>query len=813
MPRTYELPPFLDDAPVPVELLAALEAYQVAGSSVIVRCATRRYVPVLYNYYGTQVETVLDAPTAGQPVTLQLDFCTPAIIRLRMCPGDQVPEHTTPMVVGHFADPVPLSITEDAAAITLATDQVRLVLRREPFQLTLLDAAGQIIWQTRALDIDGLRRPDFQWNPSQQRWIFYHRYAYPPGSADYGSRRHSFFSVDLHYDEHIYGFGESFGRLDKRETQQPLWIQEGFSNASPATYKRVPFYMSTRGYGLFLNTAHAVRAHVGDREHTALSLIVDDTLLLDMYLVYGPTLAEILPRYHAITGAPAVPPLWTFGLWMARISYNRQAQVEAVAAELRARRIPCDVIHIDTDWYERDWECDLQFGASKFPDPAGMMARLREQGYRVCLWQWPNMVVRSAMFHEARAGGYLALQRNGQPYLFPGFEGHAGFIDYSNPAAVDWVKAKFRALFALGVAAIKVDFGEGAPPDAVYAGMEPAEAHSLYPLLYNRAIYEVSEETFGPGKAVIWARAAWAGSQRYPVHWSGDGLARFEDLACVLRSALSFGLSGFPFYSHDIGGFSGLPDAALYVRWAQLGLFSSHSRAHGTPPREPWEFGPEAESIFRRYAELRYRLLPYIYSEALACGRTGAPFLRPLVLDYQDDPNTYTLDDQYLFGRALLVAPILDETNRRRLYLPAGDWFDYWTKERLAGGGWRSITAPLDTLPLYVRAGALLPYAPLMQHTAAGPYDPLTVELYAPAGTVVYTVEPEDAPAIHLQAQREGPQLTVTVTGAPGQVVLVLYGERIQAAALAGQPLPVTDGQQVTVTAAGPALTITLHLV
>ncbi len=778
---TYEIPRFLGDPSVPVELVSEVISHEHHGNSVILRCRANRYQPQIHDHYGTLAETVFDPPTDGQPVTVRLDFETEEIMRVRLAPGDSVPANDTPMVVGDFPGAaINVSTTDDT--LTIETTAITVTVQREPWQLTVTDKNDTVVWTTKPVDIAPLRRPVEQWNPPQQRWIFLHRYAYPAGTADHGDRQHSFVSFDLHYDEHIYGFGESYGRLDKRETYQPLWLQEGFSNASQATYKRAPFFMSTRGYGIYMNTANAVRCHVGDLEHTALSVIVDDTTLTDFYFIYGPSLKDILPRYTSITGQPAVPPKWTFGLWMARISYNSQQQVEAVADKLRERDIPCDVIHIDTNWYKNDWECDLEFCDEKFPDPAAMTARLRDQGFRVCLWQWPNMVVTSPMFHEGHQGGYLAKQPNGQPYLFTGFDVDAGFIDYSNPDAVTWVQAKFRKLFDLGVAAIKVDFGEGAPPDAIYAAAPSEQMHSLYPLLYNKAIWDVTEDYFGKGEAVVWARSAWAGSQRYPVHWSGDGVARHEDLACVLRAALSFGMSGFPFYSHDIGGFSGIPSSELYVRWAQFGLFSSHARAHGEPPREPWEYGDEAEAIFRQYTELRYRLMPYIYSEAVRCGKTSWPMLRPLVLEYQDDPNTYTLDDQYLFGPSLLVAPILDESNQRRAYLPEGIWIDYWTKETVPGGRWIHVEAPLDVMPMWVRAGAILPYGPLVQHTGERPLDELRVEIYQPGESGSFVIHNDSA------------QLPIRYTYADGllsvevdhpNVEIVVYGVTV-----AGDVLP-----------------------
>jgi alpha-D-xyloside xylohydrolase len=399
------------------------------------------------------------------------------------------------------------------------------------------------------------------------------------------------------------------------------------------------------------------------------------------------------------------------------------------------------------------------------------------------------MVVTSSMFREGLERGYLVRRPNGSAYTYSGFGADAGLVDYSNPEAVSWIQGKLRRLFGLGVSAIKVDFGEGAPTDAVYHGGPAKAMHNLYPLLYGQAIFEATEEYWGQGQGVIWARSGWAGSQRYPVHWSGDGIARYADLPCVLRSALSFGLSGFPFYSHDVGGFSGLPSPDLYVRWAQLGMFSSHCRCHGVPPREPWAYGKQAEAIFRRYAELRYRLMPYIYSEAVASARHSLPMVRALVLDHQDDPTAALVEDQYLFGQSLLVAPILDSTGQRLVYLPPGTWTDYWTKEPLEGGRWIDVTAPLDILPLYVRPGAVLPYGPVMQHTDERPYDPLTIEVYRPRGRAAYTVHDEARPDIRVTYECNADHLTLRTDPAPGRVRLALYGVTVVAAASNGEPV------------------------
>jgi alpha-D-xyloside xylohydrolase len=442
-----------------------------------------------------------------------------------------------------------------------------------------------------------------------------------------------------------------------------------------------------------------------------------------------------------------------------------------------------------------------------------MMRTLAEQGFRVSLWQWPNMLVGSSMYLEARGKGYLVRRNTGRAYTYSGFEDDAGLLDYSNPATVEWIEAKLRELFELGAAVIKADFGEGAPPDGVYHDAEGHEIHNLYPLLYGRAVFEATREARGEG--ILWGRSAWAGSQRYPVHWSGDSLARREDLACVLRSALSFGLSGFPFYSHDIGGFLGVPDPDVYVRWAQLGLFASHARCHGFPPREPWAYGERAEAIFRRYGELRYRLLPYIYSEAVECVRSSTPMMRALVLDFQDDPTTYAIDDEYLFGRSILVAPILDATESRGVYLPRGAWVDLRSFEKLEGGRWIDVDAPLDVLPMYARAGAIIPSGPVMQHVGERRSDPLTLDLYHPGDTGTYTVHDEAGPDVDVAYRASGRELVVTVHGAAASLELRVHGaDVVQARAgearLEAEALEHAGG--VVRLPAGPALEVTLEL-
>ena len=385
------------------------------------------------------------------------------------------------------------------------------------------------------------------------------------------------------------------------------------------------------------------------------------------------------------------------------------------------------MIHLDTAWFAEDWNCDLKFSEERFPEPEKHMAGLLEQGFNVSLWQYNFIPPRDNNDHykEAVERGYLALDKDGTPYQYS--KNHSGgftedvIVDFTDPEARKWYAGKIKALMDMGASVIKTDFGEGIPEDALFKNVDGRLFHNLYTLVYNYTVFNASRDN------IVWARSGTAGSQRFPLHWGGDSQCTFEDLAGTLRGALSIGMSGIPFFSHDIGGFIGLPDDELYVRWAQLGLFSSHSRCHGagdTTHREPWAFSQEALEIFRRYDKLRYSLMPYIYEEAEKCTRTGLPMMRALYLEYPEDRNVRTIDDQYLFGDSLLIAPVLKPLSKsatRDVYLPRGVWFDYFTKEKLDSCGmWITRDIDLATMPIYVKQGTVLRYCSADTHLKGG---------------------------------------------------------------------------------------------
>lgn len=539
-----------------------------------------------------------------------------------------------------------------------------------------------------------------------------------------------FEALDLDTDEVIYGLGERFDSLTRNGRAVDFHNKDAVGTTSPRTYVNIPFYMSTAGYGLFLNTGAKVDWQIGTRDVSALQFCVADDKI-DYFVIGGRSPREILLGYCGLTGFSKLPPLWSFGLWLSRNSYVSWDVVDQVAADVRKYDIPCDVLHLDTAWFGRDWNCDLKFSPERFPDPEAHMAALKEKGFHISLWQYnfipPNED--NTHYHEAVEQGFLSKNAEGKPYQLPdSCEG--GWVkdvtvDFSNPEAREWYAEKIRKLIRMGAGAIKTDFGEGIAEEALYHSIEGRHFHELYSLVYNSTVFKATHDV--SGENIVWARSGTAGSQRYPLHWGGDSQCSFEALAGTLRGALTIGISGIPFFSHDIGGFIGTPDDELYVRWAQLGLFSSHSRCHGCGDhnhREPWRFSEEACEIFRFYDKLRYSLMPYIYSEAEKCTKTGLPMMRALYLEYPEDRNVRHIDDQYLFGDSLLIAPVLkplSKTAFRDIYLPQGVWFDYFTREKIESRGqWIRRKVDLATMPIYVKEGTVLRYCDARETLAKG---------------------------------------------------------------------------------------------
>jgi len=539
-------------------------------------------------------------------------------------------------------------------------------------------------------------------------------------------------SFRLAPDEKIYGAGEQFVEFDRRGRELEIWHEEPLGTETERAYKNVPFHLSTRGYGLLVDTTARVRYDFGKRSTASGTMAVDDDSFTFLFF-YGPDFRDVIERYTAVTGRPDRPPKWSFGTWMSRLGYESREELESVAARLREAEIPSDVLHLDPFWMRDRASCDLQWDRDQFPDPEGMIDGLREEGFRLSLWEHPHVPVGTDAFETGVREGYFVEDGTGSPYVMDHTcqgEYRGALVDFTDPDAVEWWKDKHRRLLEQGVSVFKTDYGEYVPEDAVFEnGKSGRSMHNLYPYLYNEAVYEVIGEVNGEDEAVVWGRSAWTGSQRFPMHWGGDPQTSWNGMAAALRGGLSASLSGIAFWSHDIGGFRGTPSTPLYVRWAQFGLLSSNARCHGTTPREPWAFGEEAADVFREYARLRYRLLPYLYTYAEVAARTGLPVVRPLVLQYREDPTVHRMDTQYLLGEDLLVAPVFDERRTRSVYLPEGEWRDYWTGERYDGGRTVDVDVDLEDLPLFVRAGSVVPRREATQSVPPG--TPADLELVA----------------------------------------------------------------------------------
>jgi alpha-D-xyloside xylohydrolase len=509
--------------------------------------------------------------------------------------------------------------------------------------------------------------------------------------------------------EKLFGCGESFTRLDKRGQRVVLWANDANGAEGERMYKPIPFLLSNRGYGLFVHTSAPATFDMGASYHGSNALLLGDDEL-DLFLFLG-TPAEVLGEYTTLTGKAPMPPLWSFGVWMSRISYFSEEETRAVAARLRQERIPSDVIHLDTGWFETDWRSDYEFSPTRFKDPAKMIADLKRDGFHVSLWQLPYFVPNNKLFPEIVSRGLAVRDPKGNlPY-------DDAVLDFSNPDTVRWYRGKIASLLRLGVGAIKVDFGEAAPLTGLYAsGRTGFYEHNLYPLRYNRVVAELTREV--TGEDIIWARSAWAGSQRYPIHWGGDAGKSDAGMAASLRGGLSLGLSGFTFWSHDMGGFFGGKTEEVYHRWVPFGMLTSHSRSHGQAPKEPWEFSPGFLDDYRRAAELKYRLMPYVYAQARDASARGLPMVRALFIEYPEDPGSWLVEDEYLFGSDILVAPLMEPaTSARDVYLPPGRWIDYQTG-RAYPGGWHRIQAAALPVAMLVRSGAAIPHIKLAQSTA-----------------------------------------------------------------------------------------------
>lgn len=523
-------------------------------------------------------------------------------------------------------------------------------------------------------------------------------------------RNYVFERLDLGVGEAVYGLGERFTALVRNGQTVETWNRDG-GTSTEQSYKNIPFYLTNRGYGVLVNHPENVSFEVGSEKVSKVQFSVEGEYL-EYFVIDGPTPKAVLDRYTQFTGRPALPPAWSFGLWLTTsftTNYD-EATVNSFIDGMAERDLPLHVFHFDCFWMKAFQWCDFEWDPVTFPDPEGMIRRLKDKGLKVCVWINPYIGQKSPVFQELKQKGYLLTRPDGSVWQWDKWQPGLAIYDFTNPDACKWYADKLKGLVDIGVDCFKTDFGERIPTDVLWHdGSDPQKMHNHYAYIYNELVWNVLKETVGEEEAVLFARSASVGAQKFPVHWGGDCYANYESMAESLRGGLSIGLSGFGFWSHDIGGFENTAPADVYKRWCAFGLLSSHSRLHGSKSyRVPWAYDDESCDVVRHFTQLKCRMMPYLYRQAALARECGTPMLRAMMLEFPDDPACDYLDRQYMLGDSIAVAPVFTSAGDVQFYLPEGRWTHLWHNDEVQGSRWHTQQHDFQSLPVYVRENTLL---------------------------------------------------------------------------------------------------------
>ncbi len=575
-----------------------------------------------------------------------------------------------------------LKVSQDGETITVESGALSAVIQKKPFALDFFEN-GERLTGLGSKHLGHITSPDGKFMRAR---------------------------LDVGVGEKIYGLGERFTPFVKNGQVVDLWNEDG-GTASEISYKNIPLYVTNRGYGVFVNSSDLVSYELCSEIVTSAQFSVPGESI-EFMLIGGGSIKRVIENYTALTGRPALPPAWSFGLWLTTsftTDYD-EATINSFVDGMAERDIPLHVFHFDCFWMkEYEW-CNLSWDEAMFPDAPGMLKRLRDKGLRVCVWINPYIGQKSPLFREGMQKGYLIKRSNGDVWQWDMWQSGMGLVDFTNPDATKWYQSKLKALMDMGVDTFKTDFGERIPTDCVYFdGSDPHMMHNYYTHLYNQAVFSLLQRERGEGEACVFARSATAGGQQFPVHWGGDSTSNYASMAESLRAGLSLMMSGFSFWSHDISGFEDMASPDVYKRWAAFGLLSTHSRLHGSSSyRVPWLFDDEASDVLRYFTKLKCRLMPYLFDAAVRSHETGSPSMRPMVMEFADDPATHELDLQYMLGDSILVAPVFRQDGTADYYLPKGKWTHLLTGEVVEGGGWRRERYDFMSLPLFVRENSLI---------------------------------------------------------------------------------------------------------
>lgn len=609
--------------------------------------------------------------------------------------------------------------------------------------------------------------------------------------------------------ELIYGLGERFTAFTKNGQSVAIWNEDG-GTSTYQSYKNIPFYISNKGYGVFVNHPEKVEFEIGTEQVTKTAFSVEGGYL-DYYLFNGPSMKEVLERYTDLTGKPSLPAPWTFGLWLSTsftTNYDEETVMSFVDGMLD-RGIPLRTFHFDCFWMKEFHWTDFVWDSRVFPDPKGMLSRIKAKGLNICVWINPYIAQESCLFAEGMEKGYFVKRTNGDVWQWDMWQPGMALVDFTNPDACAWYQEKLAGLLDMGVDCFKTDFGERIPVDGIeyFDHSDAKKMHNYYTYLYNKTVYDILEKKRGKGEAVLFARSATVGGQKFPVHWGGDCWSDYESMEESLRGGLSLLMSGFGFWAHDIGGFESTSTPDVYKRWVAFGLLSSHSRLHGsTSYRVPWAYDEEAVDVVRFFTRLKARLMPYLYKTAIQANKTGVPTMRSMVLEFTEDRTCHYVDKQYMLGDSLLVAPIFNEESLADYYLPAGRWTDFFTGEVKEGGRWIQEKHGYLSVPLLVKENSIVAIG---AHDDKPDYDygeDAELRIYEPvAGTtvteIVYGMDGSEE--IRISVTTEEGKISVSVE--TGKTVSVRLVNR-KAKAVENAEMQVTDKDTVLTKIAGKAV-------
>ena len=659
----------------------------------------------------------------------------------------------TPAFDLELTEELPLEVEDDEEKIKITSGSMSLVITKKTWSMTYM-RGHEVITKSAGKDI-ALMKMNFK------------GYTYDKGDGEDTYIRQM---LSLSVGELVYGMGERFTPFVKNGQSVDIWNEDG-GTSTEQSYKNIPFYITNKGYGVLVNHPERVSFEVATEMVTRTEFSVKGSYL-DYFLINGPTMKEVLTRYTDLTGKPSLPAPWTFGLWLSTsftTNYDEETVMSFVDGMLN-RGIPLRTFHFDCFWMKEFHWSDFLWDSRVFPDPAGMLKRIKAKGLNICVWINPYIGQESYLFDEGMKNGYLIKRTNGQVWQWDAWQPGMAIVDFTNPAACKWFQDKLEVLLDMGVDCFKTDFGERIPTEnvAYFDGSDPVKMHNLYTYLYNKCVFDLLERKRGKGQAVLFARSATVGGQKFPVHWGGDCWSDYESMEESLHGGLSLLMSGFGFWAHDIGGFESTSTADVYKRWVAFGLLSSHSRLHGSSSyRVPWVYDEEAVDVVRFFTRLKASLMPYLYKTAIDTSRSGVPTMRSMVLEYTEDKTCHYVDKQYMLGDNLLVAPIFNDQSIAEYYLPKGTWTDFFTGEEKEGAGWITEKHGYLSIPLMVKENSIVVMGAHDDRPDYDYGDHAEIRIYAlkdghSASSIVYGMDNQEQ--ISITASRSGSDIHIQVT-------------------------------------------------